>query len=304
MTGLLMGLARLPRPLVVAVGLAFVALIAAVDYATGPRVVLNVFYLLPVMLVAWAAASTLCGVIIAAATFLVGPVEAWATGFAYLSPGEAIWNGAMRLAVFTIVLVLMARMRGLVARLATQAMVDELTGLGNLRALRETLGNELERGRRFGHPLSLAYIDLDGLKVVNDRFGHAAGDRLLVTFAAVARSNSRVVDTVARVGGDEFVVLLPETTADAALLMLDRLRGSFAKAAGRSTSPHTCSIGLASFEVMPADVDTALSVADRLMYQVKARGGDDVEASEIDWTDSAGHTAPGAESAGAQALPR
>jgi diguanylate cyclase (GGDEF)-like protein len=273
--------ARLPRPLVVVIGLALVALIAVVDYATGPRILLNVFYLLPVMLVAWATASTFCGLVIALATFAVSPVEAFLIGFADAPPGIAVWNGAVRLAVFTIILVLLARMRGLMARLELQAMVDELTGLGNLRSLRETLARELERSRRFRHPLSLAYIDLDGLKATNDRLGHAAGDRLLVTFAAVARTSSRAVDTVARVGGDEFVVLLPETTGDAALLMLDRLRQNFARATEGSGVFGSCSIGVASFTVMPPDVDAMLERADALMYRVKARGGDDVEAEEF-----------------------
>jgi diguanylate cyclase (GGDEF)-like protein len=273
--------ARLPRPLVVVIGLALVALIAVVDYATGPRILLNVFYLLPVMLVAWATASTFCGLVIALATFAVSPVEAFLIGFADAPPGIAVWNGAVRLAVFTIILVLLARMRGLMARLELQAMVDELTGLGNLRSLRETLARELERSRRFRHPLSLAYIDLDGLKATNDRLGHAAGDRLLVTFAAVARTSSRAVDTVARVGGDEFVVLLPETTGDAALLMLDRLRQNFARATEGSRVLGSCSIGVASFTVMPPDVDAMLERADALMYRVKARGGDDVEAEEF-----------------------
>jgi diguanylate cyclase (GGDEF)-like protein len=273
--------ARLPRPLVVVIGLALVALIAVVDYATGPRILLNVFYLLPVMLVAWATASTLCGVVIALATFAVSPTEAFLLGFADMSPGVAVWNGAVRLAVFTVILVLMARTRGLLARLEQQAMVDELTGLGNLRSLRETLVREIERCRRFRHPLSLAYIDLDGLKTTNDRLGHAAGDRLLVTFAAVARTSSRAVDTVSRVGGDEFVVLLPETTVDAALLMLDRLRQNFARATEGSGVPGSCSIGVASFAAMPPDVDAMLARADALMYRAKARGGDDVEAEEF-----------------------
>jgi diguanylate cyclase (GGDEF)-like protein len=273
--------ARLPRLLVVVIGLALVTLIAVVDYATGPGVLMNVFYLLPVMLVAWTTASTFCGIVVALATFAVSPVEAFLIGFTDMSPGVAVWNGAVRLAVFTIVLVLMARMRGLMARLEQQAMVDELTGLGNLRALRETLAREIERCRRFRHPLSLAYIDLDGLKTTNDRLGHAAGDRLLVTFAAVARTSSRAVDTVSRIGGDEFVVLLPETTVDAALLMLDRLRQNFARATEGSEVPGSCSIGVASFTVMPPDVDAVLERADALMYRAKARGGGDVEAEEF-----------------------
>jgi diguanylate cyclase (GGDEF)-like protein len=273
-------LARLPRPVVVAIGLLLVGLIAVIDYSTGPKVVLSFFYLLPVMLVAWTTRSTLCGGIVAAATFAIGPLEAYLGDFAYTSPGVSVWNGAVRLAVLSVVLVLMARMRDLMARLETQARVDELTGLSNLRALRETLTRELERSRRFGHPLSLAYIDLDRLKPVNDEYGHAAGNQLLVTFARVALANLRAVDTVARVGGDEFAVLLPETGGAPALLIADRLRDAFARCSDGPVA-GSCSIGLASFEVMPHDAEAVLEAADGLMYEVKARGGGDVEAREF-----------------------
>jgi len=272
---------HLPPWLAVVIGLLLVVLIAIVDYATGPHVALNVFYLLPVMLAAWQTRSTLDGFIVAAATFVVGPVEAYLTGFSDTSAGVSVWNGLMRLAVFSIVLLLMARLRDLMERLETQAMADELTGLGNLRALRETLARELERSRRFDHALSLAYIDLDGLKLVNDRHGHAAGDRLLICFATVARASLRSVDTIARVGGDEFVVLLPETAAAPALLIADRLRDAFARASEDPGSTNTCSIGLASFEVMPADADALLSAADELMYAANPRGRDEVEPREI-----------------------
>jgi len=291
MTGFLERFSRLPHALVIVIGLLLIALIAIVDYSTGPLVALNVFYLLPVMLVAWTTRSTLCGFVVAAATFAVGVVEAYLTDFAYVSPGIAVWNGAVRLAVFCVVLLLIARLLGLMARLETQAMVDELTGLGNRRALRETLARELERSDRFHHPLSVAYIDLDGLKRVNDSHGHAAGDSLLITFARVAVSNLRAVDTVARVGGDEFVVLLPETGAAPALLIADRLRSAFAKASEQHGAAGTCSIGLASFEVMPADADAALQAADALMYVAKGRGGDDVEAQEFAPTDRVAPTA-------------
>ncbi len=273
--------ARLPRLAVVAFGLLCVLLIASVDYAAGPRVLLSIFYLLPVMLVAWATASTGCGFIIAGATFLVGPVEALLTDFQYISPGLAVWNGAVRLAVFCIVLFLMQKLRVLMGRLQEQALADELTGLANLRALRDAIAREIERSRRFAHPLTLAYVDIDDFKRINDRSGHDAGDRTLICFASVARATARAVDTVARVGGDEFVVLMPETEAAPALLMADRLREAFSRAASLEGTTVTCSIGLASFERAPASVEEMLTTADDLMYAAKADGGDDVRSEAV-----------------------
>src|ERR1035437_9863287 len=100
---------RLPRPAIVAVGLVLITAIAYFDYLAGPRVLLNIFYLLPVMLVAWASGSSACGLTVAVGTFLVGPIEAMITDFHDVSLPVAIWNGAVRLSVFCVVLFLMAR---------------------------------------------------------------------------------------------------------------------------------------------------------------------------------------------------
>jgi diguanylate cyclase (GGDEF)-like protein len=175
----------------------------------------------------------------------------------------------------------MAQVRTLLARLQEQATSDELTGLANLRALRELGAKEIARSRRFGHPLTLAYLDIDHFKEVNDRAGHAAGDRVLVGLASVALSATRAIDTVARIGGDEFVVLMPETGPDAALLLADRLREVFARATTSGDVGVTCSIGVASFEDAPGSVDELLEAADGLMYEAKASGGDMVRLSEV-----------------------
>ena len=273
--------ARLPRPAIVAVGLVLITAIAFFDYLTGPRVLLSIFYLLPVMLVAWASGSSACGLTVAVGAFMVGPIEAMITDFRYVSLPVAIWNGAVRLSVFCVVLLLMSRVRTLMSKLEEQALADELTGLANLRALRETVAIEIERSRRFDHPLTLAYLDIDDFKGVNDRVGHEAGDRVLVSLASVARATMRSIDTVVRVGGDEFVILMPETGDEAALPLADRLRAAFSRAVKVEGVPVTCSIGLASFRRPPASVDEMLAAADELMYEAKADGGDAVRAVEV-----------------------
>jgi diguanylate cyclase (GGDEF)-like protein len=272
---------RLPRPAIVAVGLVLITAIAYFDYLTGPRILLSIFYLLPVMLVAWACGSSACGLIVAVGTFLVGPIEAMITEFHYVSLPVAIWNGAVRLSVFCVVLLLMSRVRTLMSKLEEQALADELTGLANLRALRETVAIEIERSRRFDHPLTLANLDIDDFKGVNDRVGHEAGDRVLVSLASVARATMRSIDTVVRVGGDEFAILMPETGDETALPLADRLRAAFSRAVKVEGVPVTCSIGLASFRRPPVSVDEMLAAADELMYEAKADGGDAVCAAEV-----------------------
>jgi diguanylate cyclase (GGDEF)-like protein len=269
-------LGRLPRPLVLLLGLLLIAVIAWIDVVTGPKLVFNVFYLLPVMFVAWVTASTAYGLAAVLVTFLVGPLEAYVEGFHFYSLPVAVWNAGMRTAVFCIVLLLLAEVRRLIARLQEQSSTDELTGLANRRVFLTMTEREIERSRRYGHVLSLAYLDVDDFKAVNDRDGHLAGDRVLVALASLARATARSVDTVARLGGDEFVILMPETDAEAALPLAERLCVACAQAAGSVETGVTCSIGLVTFAHPPRDVEEVLTNADRLMYEAKAAGGNGV----------------------------
>jgi diguanylate cyclase (GGDEF)-like protein len=278
---LLERLQHMPRPVVLLLGVALIAAIAWLDAVTGPKVALNVFYLLPVMLVAWATASTGYGLLAVLATFLVGPLEAYHNGFAFYSLPVALWNAGMRAAVFCIVLLLLAELRRLVARLREQSFSDELTGVANRRAFMLTAAREIERSRRYRHQLSLAYLDIDDFKAVNDREGHTAGDRVLIVLAGAARAAARSVDVVARLGGDEFVVLMPETDGDAALPLADRLREVCSGAVGTGPERITCSVGVVTYAQPPKDVEELLASADALMYEAKAAGGDDVRQATV-----------------------
>jgi len=274
-------LERLPRIAALLLGLVLIAAIAWLDYVTGPQLLMNVFYLLPVMLVAWVTASTAYGLLAVLVTFLVGPLEAYLDGFHLYTLPVAAWNAGMRTAVFCIVLLLLAEVRKLVARLQEQSLTDELTGVANRRAFLEVAAREIERSRRYQHELSLAYLDLDGFKAVNDQRGHAVGDRVLIALAGLARATARSVDTVARIGGDEFVILMPETDARAAVPLAERLRAVCSRAAGSDAVPVTCSVGVVTFECAPTDVEDLLANADALMYEAKAAGGDSVRHARV-----------------------
>ena len=120
-------------------------------------------------------------------------------------------------------------LRGLnrVALVAEQAMIDPLTGVANRRGFERALGIELERSARRGHPCALVIVDLDDFKQVNDRYGHAVGDDVLVTLADRLQDSVRSADTVARLGGEEFALLLPETDLAGALAVAERARSTF-----------------------------------------------------------------------------
>ena len=156
------------------------------------------------------------------------------------------------------------------ARLADQASRDPLTGLLNHRSFHERLNDEVARARRYDRALSLAVLDVDGFKPVNDAQGHQAGDRLLAAVAAALRDGVRAQDRVARIGGDEFAILLPETAGDEALAAVEHLRTRIAAidAGGR---PVTASAGVCDLR-HATDGGQLFHLADGALYWSKAHG--------------------------------
>jgi len=173
------------------------------------------------------------------------------------------------------------------ARLYAQARelakTDTLTGLDNRREFQRRLDGEIERSRRYARPLSLLMLDIDHFKVINDTYGHPAGDEVLRTLAGLIRRALRPADQPARYGGEEFAVILPETPAAGAHAVAERLRGAiaaapFALGAGTTVYP-TVSIGVAGF-LEDADAGPALvAAADRALYAAKKAGRNCVRAS-------------------------
>jgi diguanylate cyclase (GGDEF)-like protein len=169
-----------------------------------------------------------------------------------------------------------------VASVAEQAMIDPLTGVANRRGFEHALTIELERSARRGHPLALVIADLDDFKAVNDRHGHDAGDAVLVRLADGLRAAVRSADTVARLGGEEFALLLPETTLDGALAVAERARVAFeasdVRLRGGGRLFVTASFGVADYPVSP-DRASLLHDADQALYVAKGHGKNRVAAT-------------------------
>jgi diguanylate cyclase (GGDEF)-like protein len=146
-----------------------------------------------------------------------------------------------------ITVVVLAAFRDALTRETNFARKDPLTGLTNGRFFRRLLRGELERSRRYAHVLSLAYIDLDNFKSVNDRMGHAAGDALLKEVGELLRTSSRSTDTAARLAGDEFALLMPETGQDVAIVAVERLRDRLQDHMRTGGWDVTSSIGLVTY---------------------------------------------------------
>jgi diguanylate cyclase (GGDEF)-like protein len=189
--------------------------------------------------------------------------------------------GALALPALTLGAVMMAN-ADLVARARHAADHDHLTGARSRRAFFDLAAREQARALRHGAPLSLLLFDVDHFKRINDSYGHATGDRVLVEIVQRSGTLVRSIDTVARLGGEEFAVLLPDTGADTALLVAERLRSGLARAPDADCSHgvgYSVSIGAATLG-RGESVEGMLSRADAALYRAKASGRNAVAAAQ------------------------
>lgn len=248
-----------------------VALLGRLEYVWGPQGDLEPCYLIPIVLLAWYG-GRIAMALGNASSLLAGYMASHLSGRITLFSGVSAWNGLMRLALFASATVLVAALRATWEREKLLGRTDGLTHVANRRWFLEQAEGELRRARRYGHAFTLAYMDLDDFKWVNDRFGHHAGDQVLLLVAETLRRGVRSTDIVARLGGDEFAILLPETSDAAARQVLLKLRTRLSATMREHSWPVSCSIGAATFVEPGICVEEMLEVADALLYQVKRTG--------------------------------
>lgn len=184
----------------------------------------------------------------------------------------ASFNVSILIGSIGFILLINERLRNM---LEYSASHDALTGVVNRGAFFRQATAAFERSLRQSRPLSVALLDLDHFKQINDQHGHAAGDRVLQDFCRSARAVLRPGDVLGRYGGEEFVLLLPDTQSDQAARILERLH--FELSSAIPTHPYTVSIGLASMEKETANIDDLLFNADKALYQAKRNGRNRLE---------------------------
>lgn len=253
----------------ITLGFLLLLLIGVLDYLTGTEISVVVFYLLPVALVTWYFGRW--------TGFLMSTVGAIIWYMANLKMHYShsfvpYWNEFMRLAWFAIFVFILSAFKNAMEHEKKQARIDTLTGIGNTRFFYESANIEISRASRYKHSFTLAYMDVDNFKFVNDRFGHSSGDNLLRLLAETAKNNIRESDVIARLGGDEFAILMPETGYESAQIVISRVQKSLLDAMQMNGWPITFSIGVATFIRRPNSVDEIVKTTDELMYSVKNNG--------------------------------
>lgn len=256
------------KPFLITVNIALLLCVGLVDYITGYEIGISLFYLIPIGFAAWFVGispsiiiSFLSVLTIAAADFMAGKE------YAHLL--VEFWNLLMYLGVFVIYGVLLSSLRKAYEREMENARKDYLTGISNFQGFKELAEREIERSRRHGTVLSVAYIDCDNFKGVNDTFGHETGGRVLRVIADTIRSHIRATDMAARIGGDEFVVLLTDISHDISVEFVEKMRHLLLQEMKRNNWNVTFSIGMVTYLTPPVSVDEMLKKSDALMYCVK-----------------------------------
>jgi diguanylate cyclase (GGDEF)-like protein len=262
---------RQPPFRIAVISLAMIVLVGVSDYLIHPDLSFSIFYVLPIGFAAWYGSKrtgTLI-VIIAAMTWLVSYSL---SGGHYSYSAILYWNTIVRFAFFYIIANLLSRLNNKLKAEKEMADTDPLTGVLNSRSFYERAATEAERSYRYLHPFTIAYLDLDNFKVVNDTYGHTIGDDLLKKVASILKTNTRKTDYIARLGGDEFIILFNETDTKAASEAVQHLQKYLLKEMNEVGWPVTFSIGMITYKVPPPTVRQMLKNVDDLMYSVKREG--------------------------------
>ena len=259
-------------------GLALMLLVGLSDYLTGYELSFSLFYLAPIALTTWFISRSV-GIAISVGSALVWLVANIVSGHVYSHGAIYYWNTGIRLIFFIIVTLLLSALRNTLSREQELARIDYTTGALNARYFLDLMQWEINRVGRYKHPFTIAYIDLDDFKAINDQFGHARGDEVLRTVAVDIRACLRKTDIFARLGGDEFALLLPETGQEAARTALSKIQRSLLEKMRKNDWPLTFSIGVLICNDASQSAEDLIKKTDNLMYSVKHKGKNGISYS-------------------------
>ena len=260
-----------PKAVLIVIASVILAGIGILNYLAGPDLSTWIFYLIPIFLVTWCIERRV-GILMSIFSALIWSLADYASGVTYWDKAIPYWNCIARLGYFLILTSILSALKSALEKEKELSRMDFLTRVGNGRYFIELANMEINRARRNEHPLTVAYIDIDNFKMINDRFGHSTGDHLLQVVAYTIKNNIRLTDTVVRMGGDEFAILLPEAGPELAETIIRRVQKINLEMTQENGWPVTFSIGVVTFMTPPSTVDEILKRTDNLMYGAKNTG--------------------------------
>jgi diguanylate cyclase (GGDEF)-like protein len=263
---------KLSRKTILISVLLFIFLLGILDFDSGFETTFSFFYLIPIAITTWYLGKTE-GQIMVVLSIITWAVSNRLAGEVYSHEIIRYWNAGIRLVVFFLFAELLHGLQQALLHEQSLSRTDFLTGIYNSREFYERVNFEILRN---GNPMTVAYMDLDSFKQVNDRHGHSEGDKLLKIIAQTASSVIRKTDVVARMGGDEFVFLFPDSDQTKARVALEKVKLALVNKMRESNLPITFSIGAVTFLSAPQSTDEMLHKADKLMYEVKESGKNEI----------------------------
>lgn len=269
-------LRRKPRMLLIAIGSLLIAAAWIADRVTGHDLSFLLFYLIPVYYFIWFTTKRF-GIIASIICAVVWAVENISSRISVNNTNIAYFNMSVETVFFFLTTYLLCMLKEAMGINEELSRMDALTGTMNRNAFYDIAAREISRLERYMRPFTVAYIDIDNFKVINYRFGHNAGDRLLCAMADTMRKSLRKVDLISRFGGDEFTILLPETGAEAAQVVLSRIRNVLLNIMEKNEWPVTFTFGTVTFLKAPSSVEEMMKKVGSVMYNAKDSGMNTIE---------------------------
>ena len=253
------------------IGFSLIAGLGLLGFITGYELSFSLFYLIPVSLLVWFAGIRL-GITASFFSTILWFITDILSGQHYSHTIIYFRNSAIRFGFFIIVTLLLFELKTVLEHEKNSSRKDRLTGATSVDFFYDLLQMEIDRFQRYKRSFSVAYVDLDNFKSINDQFGHTTGDTVLRSIVFLTKKELRKTDIVARLGGDEFVILLPETDQAHAQAAINKIQQSLLGEMKNNNWPVTFSIGVVTFNATPGTGIELIKITDELMYSVKKHG--------------------------------
>jgi diguanylate cyclase (GGDEF)-like protein len=261
-------------------GLFLVVVLGIIDKITGSEISFSIFYLIPVIFVT-RFSDRWVGIFISGASAIAWLMADFMAGQIYSHWVIPYWNAIMRFGFFLVNVYILSRLKDALEMERMLSRMDSLTGIANGKYFIELVNNELIRSNTNNLSFTIAYMDLDNIKTVNDRFGHNEGDIVLCTVASIIQNNVRATDSVGRLGGDEFAILFPEMGAEESQGIIPKIHKSLLDTILENKWGITISIGVGTFKGPNFNAEEILRLTESLMYSVKDAGKNGIKYKVI-----------------------